>query len=101
MEHIVQFAIGIDDETIVKRIEERAEKVIIDDIRKKVESAFFARSYYGKPTNDPGEWSELLFKAFLDEHKKEILECAAKYLAEKLAKSKAGRELLNGAKEVE
>ena len=41
MEHIVQFAISIDDDTITKRVEERAEKVIIDDIRKKVENAFF------------------------------------------------------------
>lgn len=98
MEHIVQFAISIDDDTITKHVEERAEKVIIDDIRKKVENAFFAKSYYGNPTNDPGTWSERLFIDFLDEHKAEILECAAKYLAEKLAKTKAGRELLNGAK---
>ena len=98
MEHIVQFTISIDDDTITKRVEERAEKIIIDEIRKKVENAFFAKSYYGTPTKDLGEWSERLFIGFLDEHKAEILECAAKYLAEKLAKTKAGRELLNGAK---
>ena len=96
MEHIVQFAIGIDDDAIIKRIEERAEKVIIDELHKKVEGAFFAKSYYGTPTNEPGAWSERLFIGFLDEHKAEILECAAKYLAEKLAKTKAGKELLNG-----
>ena len=98
MEHIVQFAIGIDDDAIVKRVEERAEKIIIDEIRKKVENAFFAKSYGGNVTNNPGAWSERLFMDFLAEHKTEILECAGKYLAEKLAKTKAGRELLNGAK---
>ena len=36
MEHIVQFAIGIDDEAIVKRIEENAEKTITKDLRYKV-----------------------------------------------------------------
>lgn len=99
MEHIVQFAIGIDDDAIVKRVEERAEKMIIDELRKKVEGAFFAKSYYGNPTNEPGAWSERLFMDFLAEHKAEILECAGKYLAEKLSKTKAGRELLNGVKE--
>lgn len=99
MEHIVQFAIGIDDDAIIKRIEERAEKAIIDELRKKVESAFFAKSYYGNITNEPGAWSERLFLDFLDKHKAEILECAGRYLAEKLAKTKAGKELLNGVKE--
>lgn len=96
MEHIVQFAIGIDDDAIVKRVEDRAEKMIIDELRKKVESAFFAKNYYGNATNEPGAWSERLFMDFLDKHKTEILECAGKYLAEKLAKTKAGKELLNG-----
>ena len=99
MEHIVQFAIGIDDDAIIKRVEERAEKVIIDELHKKVEGAFFAKSYYGNPTNEPGAWSERLFMDFLAEHKTEILECAGKYLAEKLSKTKAGRELLSGVKE--
>ena len=98
MEHIVQFAIGIDEDAIITRVEDRAEKVIIDELQKKVENAFFAKSYYGTPTNEPGEWSERLFLDFLDKHKAEILECAGRYLAEKLAKTNAGRELLNGAK---
>lgn len=41
MEHIVQFAIGIDDEAIKKRITESAEKQITDSIQKDVEKMIF------------------------------------------------------------
>ena len=33
MEHIVQFAVGIDDEAITNRVSEHAEKEIIKDLR--------------------------------------------------------------------
>ena len=32
MEHIIQFAVGIDDNAIVKRVEEQAEKQIVETL---------------------------------------------------------------------
>lgn len=98
MEHIIQFAIGIDDEAIVKRIHDNAEKQITEEIRQKVEKVIFACDYFGRPTSSLSNKSEMMFAKFIEEHKTEIIECAGKYLAEKLAKTKAAREIIGGAK---
>ena len=103
MEHIVQFAIGIDDEGIKERITENAEKQIIKNIEQQVRNKLFESSYYGRnadersPLND---YSKRLIESFLEKHKDEILEKAATHLAEKLVKTKAGKALLeNGGAE--
>ena len=51
MEHIVQFAIGIDDEAIRKRIAESAEKQIVASIKEDVESILFNYEYYSGKIN--------------------------------------------------
>ena len=102
MEHIVQFAIGIDDEGIKERITENAEKQIIKDIEQQVRNKLFEPSFYGRnadersPLND---YSKRLIESFLEKHKDEILEKAAVHLAEKLARSKAGKALLQPSTE--
>ena len=48
MEHIVQFGIGIDDESIRKRIEETAEKQIIETLTKDVKSTIFEKDSWSK-----------------------------------------------------
>lgn len=99
MEHIVQFAIGIDDDGIRKRIEERAENQIVENIEQQVRDHLF-ESYYYKghaDKNSPlSDYSKRLIENFLEKHKDEMLEKAAAYLAEKLARSKAGKALLEG-----
>ena len=35
MEHIIQFGIGVDDDAIVKKVSENAERQIINDLEKK------------------------------------------------------------------
>ena len=93
MEHIIQFAIGIDDDAIAKRIEENAEKNITKDLRDKVGEILFGyNKWTGKEADAITGWTESLFMRYLDEHKTEIIELAAKCLAEKLAKTKAVRE---------
>mgnify|MGYP002508119774 CR=1 FL=1 len=99
MEHIVQFAIGIDDDGIRKRIEERAEKQIIENIEQQVRDSLFETHYYRADAdeNSPlSDYPKRLVEGFLEKNKDEILEKAAAYLAEKLAKSKAGKALLSG-----
>lgn len=98
MEHIVQFAIGIDDDVIRKRIEERAEKQIVENIEQQVRDQLFESYYRGRADkNSPlSDYSKRLIEGFLEKNKEEILEKTAVYLAEKLARSKAGKALLSG-----
>lgn len=97
MEHIVQFAIGIDDEGIKERITESAEKQIIKDIEQQVRNKLFESPYYGRNAdeNSPlNDYSKRLIESFLEKHKDEILEKAATHLAEKLVRTKAAKALL-------
>ena len=97
MEHIVQFAIGIDDDAIVKKIEENAEKAITKDLRDKVGKIMFGISAYsGKELDCVSSWTEGVFLRYLDDHRTKIVELAAKCLAEKLLKTKAVREATQG-----
>lgn len=98
MEHIVQFAIGIDDEAIVKRVEENAEKVIINELQAQIKKTIFDKDYFGRPTETLSTWAESHLDGFLEKHKTEIIECAGKYLAERLARTKAAKEVLEGVK---
>lgn len=102
MEHIVQFAIGIDDEGIKERITENAEKQIIKDIEQQVINKLFESRYYNRNAdeNSPlSDYSKRLIESFLEKHKEEIIEKAAVHLAEKLARSKAGKTLLHPSTE--
>jgi hypothetical protein len=97
MEHIVQFAIGIDDDAIVKRIEENAEKSITKDLRDKVGEILFGyNKWAGREADAITGWTESLFMRYLEEHRAEIIELAAKCLAEKLSRTKAVKEMLAG-----
>ena len=94
MEHIVQFGIGIDDAVIVKQIHENAEKKIIESLEKEVREIIFETSHYGKLIKAPTTWTEMRIDDFLEKHKDEILDIAGKYLAERLARTKTGKALL-------
>lgn len=89
MEHIVQFAIGIDDEAIAKRIQENAEKIIIQKIQQNVEKCIFTTDYYGNSKNRLNATAETMFLNWLDSHKEEIIQLASKALADKMVKTKA------------
>ena len=96
MEHIVQFAIGIDDNAIIERIEKNAEKQIIQNIQQQVRNRLFER-YYCHDADEKSalnDYSKGIVEGFLQKHKDEILEKAATHLADKLARSKAGKALL-------
>ena len=95
MEHIVQFAIGIDDEAIKNRIQETAEKQVIEAITRDVAKAIFRTDYKGRiDTNTPQPWVRNKIDDFLMEHKDEIIKQAAKEFAAYLGRTKRGKEIL-------
>lgn len=99
MEHIVQFAIGIDDNAIVKNVSENAEKEIINDLKQKVANRIFQRNYYSKnadPDRDPlTDFTKGIITFVIEDNKDVIIEKAAEHLAERLSKTKKGKEILN------
>ena len=97
-EHIIQLAISIDDGKIIAGVEEAARKQIINNLQKELMLAVFNPKYYGREeinVSDPKEWVRSRFELFLESHKDEIIGAAAKQLADKLVRSKAGKALLN------
>ena len=101
MEHIVQFAIGIDDEAITKRIQESAEKIITQQIQQKVEKCIFETDYYGKTTNRLNHAAETIFVKWLESNKDEIIKRAAEALASNMMKTKAVKTAINNVLEGE
>lgn len=99
MEHIVQFAIGIDDNAIRERVVANAEKEIIKDLKQDVANKLFEAYYWNQnadPKKDPlSDYAKGIIEKFLQQHQEEILERAATHLADKLARTKKGKEILN------
>ena len=82
MEHIVQFGIGIDDEAIRKIVMEKAEKSILDDLKKQIrtdiDNQIFVidRGWYGKDYKkvDLQDWVKDLVVKTLEDSKEQIIE---------------------------
>lgn len=98
MEHIVQFAIGIDDEAIRKRIEQTAEKQIIDSIKEDISDRIFRETTWAKDSVLQNWVKEIVVEAVL-EHKDDIIKSAAMELCEYMKRTKAVREAVAGAVE--
>ena len=99
MEHIVQFAIGIDDNAIVKAVSENAEKEIIKDLQQQVTNILFRPKGYLKRDADPkidplSEFAQEIILEFFKENKDIIIENASKIITDKLARSKAYKAIL-------
>lgn len=96
MEHIVQFAIGIDDEAIRNRVTESAEKQITESIKKDVEGAIFCKEWHSNniDKNNPKEWVEDMVKDVIEANKDQIIEAAVAELAKNMAKTKAVKEAI-------
>lgn len=94
MEHIVQFAIGIDDETIQNRIEEHAYSDVLNKLTKNaVDSVFSHSSAYTRDIMWEGLMGEAL-QSFLEERKDEIIDKAANMLADQFQRTKKYREAM-------
>lgn len=102
MEHIVQFAISIDDDAIKKRITDSAEKQIKDelmqDIKSSIEREIFDmyKGQWDAKEKKMGlqEWCKQLVVETIEKHKDEIIELAAEKLADKLSRTKIVKEAM-------
>ena len=96
MEHVIQFAVGIDDDRIVNLVEENARKQIIGELKQQVANRIFSANYYDKnadPSRDQlSEASVQIVSDFLKANKDTIVERASEILADKMFKSKTIRE---------
>lgn len=86
MEHILQFAVSIDDETIKRNVEESAVNQVASELAKQV---LTKRAYSTTVLNDVGR--ELIVKAFAS-YKDQIIAEAAKLLADSVKRSKSFKE---------
>lgn len=96
MEHVIQFAVGIDDDRIVNLVEGSARKQIIGELKQQVANRIFSANYYDKnadPSRDQlSEASVQIVSDFLKANKDTIVERASEILADKMFKSKTIRE---------
>lgn len=97
MEHIVQFAIGIDDKAIQNRIEEYAYRDVLDKLAKEAMDTVFAHTNAYSREN---MWKTMMVGAlqrFLEERKDEIIDKAANMLADRFQRTKKYREAMGTA----
>ena len=101
MEHIVQFGISIDDNMIAKRIEENAVKQITNSFRNDVMKEITGNKDTTKYeyANKIKSMVEESVKSFLESNRDEIIEETSKKLADKLARAKIVRDMVNSLDE--
>lgn len=97
MEHIVQFAIGIDDKAIQNRIEEYAYRDVLDKLAKNAVDSVFARTNAYSRENMWKTMMEEALHSFLEERKDEIIDKAANMLADRFQRTKKYREAMGNA----
>lgn len=104
MEHIVQFAIGIDDEAIKKMVRERGYDDVVNSLKEDAKN-YLANTYYGE-RKWGGEvkirWDNVVEKMtneFIEENKDVIIEKAAEKLAESYKRTKKYKEAMEKALE--
>lgn len=89
MDHLVQFSISIDEAHIAKLVEEKAAKVLSDEVRKKCNFAV-GEKHWDSFAIGPALKKEL--EKFFSDNKDTIIEAAADKLAERMMRTKAAKE---------
>lgn len=95
MEHIVQFAISIDDKTIQNRIEEHAYQDILNNLERKALNALGSGSYAQRDRLNALTYDAI--QQLVARHKDEIIDKAAEMLADKFSRTKKYREAMGAA----
>lgn len=93
--HIVNVAFDFDDDKVRKILEDSAEKKVIDELKEEVYRSLSKRSYgYGQYSKEEilKSLAERAVDSFFEDYKNEIIQEAAKILADKLVRSKAVKE---------
>lgn len=96
MEHILQFAISIDDEAIKANIEKKAVDKMADELLEEVKKSFGVRTTaWGGANYVDSQIMDIVtetIKQICKAHEDEIVENATKIAAEKLVKTKSFKE---------
>lgn len=97
VEHILTFAVSLDDAAIIQAVQKKAETEITKNIEQKCLNKIFQPSYYSKDADpkrdDFQDWvKQNVIDVMIKENKDEIIERAATILAERTLKSKAFKE---------
>lgn len=93
MQHVVTVAFDFDDKTVQKIVESGAEKKIVEEIKDMLlQKIYRSRSWGNKkidPDYDPfSEWTESIIRDLFNENREEIMNRAAKLVADSVKKSK-------------
>jgi len=88
MEHILQFAINIDDKTIEEKVYEKASQQLTAELKDQI---YVSKNYYNHGFTDE---ATRVIKEAVESYKPEIIEMAAKTLADSILKSKKQKESL-------
>ena len=98
MQHIFNIAIDMDDERIIKAVSEKAEREILNMMCSKVEEIIYQKDYWGgTKSKNLTPLRDMVGKKvdeILKENKDYIINEAAKILADRLVRTKAGKALL-------
>ena len=90
MEHILQFGISIDDESIKRNVEDAAVKQLAQDLREQI----FITNRWNGNINGLNTLTEDIVKDVFAEHKDKIIRLAAEMVADSMKRSKAYKEKL-------
>ena len=103
MQHIINLAIDVEDERIVKSIEQNVEDKVIASITKTITDRLVEKDWYGrvKSYRPLDDMVANRIDSILADHKDLIIETAATKLAEKIARSKAGKAILENVSQEE
>ncbi len=93
MEHILQFAINIDDDTIKKNIEQSASDKIVQEIVSTVKAKLIGK--WGDLTDDGKD----IIKEAFEENKDEIVDKAVNLLVNSIKNTKKYKQIINEALE--
>lgn len=88
MEHIIQFGVSIDDERIIKSIEERAYKELAEKLKREADICMYNK--YGH--DYISDLAKDTIKGLIEAYKEEIIEKAIEVAANKIARSKSFKD---------
>ena len=102
MEHIVQFGIGIDDDAIREIVMKKAEKSIMEDLKKEIRSEIVREifvcetDWYDGKERKTGlqDWVNDLVTKTLEDNKKQIIDMASEKLVDKMSRTKVIKEAM-------
>lgn len=100
MEHIVQFAIGIDDNAIKKRIEDNAYNDIVEELIKEAKNSLPRARSFERGVN----WRFIVddrLDRFLEENRDDIIDAAAEKLCESFKRTKVYKEKMTKVMDAE